>query len=79
MANINKKLTQFAERYYKTSDLNSLSPYQLDKLITWSLNHNPDQGKSSQRKYIKAQGKHIKQTKHNTLSRQQKFNLEKTN
>lgn len=39
--NLNKKILDLAVKYYGTTDLGSLKPYQLDKLTNWATNTNP--------------------------------------
>lgn len=44
------KIQFLAEKYYGTKDLSKLLPYQLDKVVGWATNMDPDQGKNQTRK-----------------------------
>lgn len=49
--NLNDEFARLAKKYYGTS-VDKLSPYQLDKVINWATNTNPEKhGKISGRKY----------------------------
>lgn len=39
-----------ANKYYGTQDLKALTPFQLDKVISWTTNFSPDKGKNKSRK-----------------------------
>ena len=47
MAKYTKKFNKLALKYYGTSNVEELEPYQIDKLITWVTGTNPDQGKNT--------------------------------
>lgn len=49
MAKLNKQLNKLALKYYGTTDLSALEPYQLDKLATW-VTWSEDKGKNTSRK-----------------------------
>ncbi len=40
--NLNTEITRLAVKYYKTADLATLSPRQLDNLTNWATNTNPN-------------------------------------
>ena len=49
--NLNTEYNRLAQKYYGTT-VDKLSPYQLDKVINWATNTNPEKhGKISGRKY----------------------------
>lgn len=58
-----KKAKELANKYYGTTDLKALAPYQLDKVITWATNHSPNKGKSQSRKAEMALRQNKKYTK----------------
>jgi hypothetical protein len=49
MAKLNKQLNKLALKYYGTTDLSALKPYQLDKLASW-VTWSQDKGKNKSRK-----------------------------
>jgi hypothetical protein len=51
MANINQRIVSLAIKYYKTSDLNTLKPYQLEKLTNWATGKNPNKLTDKNRTY----------------------------
>lgn len=62
----NQQLTTKAKKYYGTTDLSKLTPYQLEKIATW-MTWGEDTGKNKSRKAAQAltqnkkyQGKHTK-------------------
>jgi hypothetical protein len=42
LKNINKRILDLSMKYYNTTDLKKLSPYQLNKLTNWATNTNPE-------------------------------------
>lgn len=40
--NLQKQIQYLAKKYYKTTDLGTLKPHQLNKLTNWATNTNPD-------------------------------------
>ena len=70
--NIEKQAIAKAQKYYGTSDLSTLAPYQLDKIMGWIM-WGEDAGKSKSHKAQQAlrqnkkyQGKHTKAFTNNT-------------
>ena len=53
-SHFDKKARQLAQKYYGTTDLSALKPYQLDKVTTWVTGYNPNKGKTQQRKAERA-------------------------
>lgn len=51
---LQNKAKKLAQKYYGTTDLKALAPYQLDKVITWVTGMSPEAGKSKSRKYQQA-------------------------
>jgi len=49
MAKLNTKIHSLAKKYYGTTDLSALQPYQLDKLTTW-VTWSEDKGKNQSRR-----------------------------
>jgi hypothetical protein len=50
--NLQKQILYLAKRYYKTTDLGTLSAHQLDKITNWATNTNPEtQARQKGRKY----------------------------
>jgi len=50
--NLDKKILYLAKRYYNTTDLSTLKPFQIDKIINWATNTNPEtQARQKGRKY----------------------------
>ena len=49
LKNLNKRILDLAVKYYGTTDLRRLTPYQLDKITTWATGRNPDAGRSKGR------------------------------
>jgi len=50
--NLQKQILYLAKRYYKTTDLGTLKPFQIDKLTNWATNTNPEtQARQRGRKY----------------------------
>ena len=49
---LNQEIYQLAKKYYNTTDLTVLTPYQLNKITNWATNTNPDtKAKISGNKY----------------------------
>lgn len=49
---LNKQILYLANKYYKTTNLGTLSARQLDKLTNWATNTNPEtQARQRGRKY----------------------------
>ena len=53
-------MTALAKRYYGTEDLNKLSQYQIDKLVTWSLGYSVKRGASKDRCAGRVKGRFAK-------------------
>jgi len=51
-----KRAIALAKKYYGTTNLSTLKPYQIDKITTWLTNTKPNQGKLKGRTY----GRYIK-------------------
>jgi hypothetical protein len=56
----NKKILHLAKKYYNTTDLSKLTPFQLDKITTWATNHKSTKGSNSDRKAGRDKGRYIK-------------------
>jgi len=63
-----EKASFLANKYYGTTDLKTLTPRQLDKIITWTTGMRPDKGKSQSRKAEMAlrQNKKFSKAHHHT-------------
>ena len=57
---LHNKAKRLAQKYYGTSDLKALKPYQLDKVISWTTGITPDEGKSKDRKAGRTLGRYGK-------------------
>jgi hypothetical protein len=51
---LERRMSSLANKYYNTTDIDKLTPTQLDKVITWAMNWSPDKGKNKAKKYQKA-------------------------
>jgi len=40
--NLNQEIYRLAQKYYGTTNLNSLTSFQLDKITNWATNTNPN-------------------------------------
>ena len=60
MTNYSKAALSLARKYYGTDNLNNLSQYQLDKLVTWTLHHSVKRGASKDRRAGRSPGRFIK-------------------
>lgn len=58
--NLNKRILDLAVKYYGTTDLSRLTPFQLDKITTWATGRNPDAGRNRDRKAGRTKGRYIK-------------------
>ena len=58
--NINKQILFLAQKYYGTQDLNTLKPYQLDKISKWATGISPDKGRNQDRKAGRNKGRFLK-------------------
>jgi len=56
----NKRITTLAQHYYGTTDLTRLTPFQIDKIITWATKTSPDKGKNQDKKYGRTAGRYLK-------------------
>tara|TARA_Y100000114_G_C11673014_1_gene284758 strand:- start:433 stop:624 length:192 start_codon:yes stop_codon:yes gene_type:complete len=59
MANIEANIKKLAKKYYGTDNLSSLSPYQLDKLVTWNTGRTVDYGKNKDRRAGRTAGRYL--------------------
>jgi hypothetical protein len=57
---LHNKAKKLAQKYYGTTDLTTLSPYQLDKVVTWVTGMNPNTGKNKDRKAGRTLGRYGK-------------------
>jgi len=54
------RLKYLAKRYYGTENLSQLQAYQIDKLISWTTNINPNTGSSKDKRKGKILGRFYK-------------------
>ena len=57
--NFNRRILDLAVKYYGTTDLKALTPYQLDKITTW-VTWNPNKGKNRDSKAGRSKGRYAK-------------------
>ena len=49
-----------AKKYYGTTNLSQLKPYQIDKIITWITGTQPTKGAAADRRAGRTQGRYAK-------------------
>jgi hypothetical protein len=54
------RMAELSQKYYGTTDFSKLKPYQLDKIITWTTQINPNKGSSKDRRHGRTLGRFIK-------------------
>ena len=54
------RMAQLSQKYYGTTNFSKLKPYQLDKIITWTTQINPNKGSSKDRRHGRTLGRFIK-------------------
>lgn len=58
--NLHKKILYLAKKYYNTTDFSKLTPFQLEKITTWTTNYKSTKGSSKDRKAGRDKGRYIK-------------------